>query len=80
MFICPPAAARMMTDRLAVQVGWSMLFAVISAVLGYVIAGYGPLWLGYADAVSAAGMIATISGLILGAAALWGPKRRGAQS
>jgi manganese/zinc/iron transport system permease protein len=80
MFICPPAAARMMTDRLAVQVGWSMLFAVISAILGYVIAGYGPLWLGYADAVSAAGMIATISGLILGAAALWGPKRRGAQS
>ena len=80
MFICPPAAARMMTDRLAVQVGWSMLFAVISAILGYVIAGYGPLWLGYADAVSAAGVIATISGLILGAAALWGPKRRGAQS
>ena len=80
MFICPPAAARMMTDRLAVQVGWSMLFAVTSAILGYVIAGYGPLWLGYADAVSAAGMIATMSGLILAAAALWGPKRRGAQS
>ena len=46
MFICPPAAARLMTDRLGRQVGWSVVFAAISAVLGYVLAGYGPLWLG----------------------------------
>jgi manganese/zinc/iron transport system permease protein len=76
MFICPPAAARLMTDRLAVQVGWSAVFATLSAVLGYVLAGYGPLWLGYPDSVSAAGMIATVSGLILGAAALFGPRRQ----
>ena len=75
MFICPPAAARLMTNRLEVQVGWSVFFAVISAVLGYVLAGYGPLWLGYADAVSAAGMIATVSGMILALAALFGPCR-----
>lgn len=75
MFICPPAAARLMTNRLERQVGWSCLFAGASAVLGYVLAGYGPLWLGAADAVSAAGMIATVSGLILLAAALWGPCR-----
>ena len=75
MFICPPAAARMMTDRLAAQVAWSVGFAILSAILGYVFAGYGPLWLGFANSVSAAGMIATVSGLILGLAMLLGPCR-----
>ena len=76
MFICPPAAARLMTERLEVQIMWSLLFAVISAVLGYVLAGYGPLWLGGDHAVSAAGMIATVSGFILALACIAGPKRR----
>ncbi|KUJ73644.1 zinc ABC transporter permease [Ruegeria marisrubri] len=75
MFICPPAAARMMTNRLERQVAWSVAFAVASAVSGYVLAGYGPLWLGAQDAVSAAGMIATMSGIILALAALFGPCR-----
>ncbi|TBX15984.1 metal ABC transporter permease [Nioella sediminis] len=79
MFICPPAAARLMTDRLGAQVGWSVVFATLSAVLGYVLAGYGPLWLGAEDSVSAAGMIATMSGIVLGLAALFGPARGGAQ-
>ncbi|WP_375551102.1 metal ABC transporter permease [Rhodophyticola porphyridii] len=77
MFICPPAAARLMTDDLARQVGWSVVFATLSAILGYVFAGYGPLWLGGSDSVSAAGMIATVSGVILALAALFGPRRRG---
>ncbi|MGH1458517.1 MAG: metal ABC transporter permease [Paracoccaceae bacterium] len=76
MFICPPAAARMMTNRLGRQVAWSMVFAILSALLGYVLAGYGPLWLGYDNAVSAAGMIAVASGVILALAALFGPHRR----
>ncbi|WP_170577882.1 metal ABC transporter permease [Ruegeria arenilitoris] len=75
MFICPPAAARMMTNRLETQIVWSVIFASVSAISGYVLAGYGPLWLGSTDAVSAAGMIATMSGLILACAALWGPCR-----
>ncbi len=75
MFICPPAAARLMTNRLEAQVAWSVVFAILSAVLGYVFAGYGPLWLGGSDAVSAAGMIATVSGVILALAALFGPHR-----
>lgn len=75
MFICPPAAARLMTNRLGRQVWWSVGFAVMSAVIGYVIAGYGPLWLGGSNAVSAAGMIATVSGLILMLACLFGPHR-----
>jgi manganese/zinc/iron transport system permease protein len=76
MFICPPAAARLMTDRLETQAMWSVAFAALSAVAGYVLAGYGPLWFGAANAVSAAGMIATVSGVILGLACLYGPCRR----
>lgn len=76
MFICPPAAARLMTNRLGIQVAWSVLFALASATLGFVLAGYGPLWLGKPDAVSAAGMIATVSGVILALAAIGGPSRR----
>ena len=75
MFICPPAAARMMTNRLGHQVAWSAGFAALAAVLGYVLAGYGPLWLGAVASVSAAGMIATVSGIILAVAALAGPHR-----
>ncbi|WP_163267543.1 metal ABC transporter permease [Chelativorans alearense] len=75
MFICPPAAARLMTNRLEIQVLWSVAFATLSAVLGYVLAGYGPLWLGADNAVSAAGMIATVSGLILALACLFAPHR-----
>ncbi|KZY06496.1 MULTISPECIES: metal ABC transporter permease [unclassified Sulfitobacter] len=75
MFICPPAAARMMTNRLERQIAWSVAFATLAAVLGYVLAGYGPLWIGARDSVSAAGMIATISGVILAIAARLGPHR-----
>ncbi|MGI9481029.1 MAG: metal ABC transporter permease [Hyphomicrobiales bacterium] len=75
MFICPPAAARLMTNRLEMQILWSLFFAVLSAVLGYVLAGYGPLWFGADHAVSAAGMIATVSGIILACACLFAPYR-----
>ncbi len=75
MFICPPAAARLMTNRLEIQIWWSIAFATLSAILGYVLAGYGPLWLGSGNAVSAAGMIATVSGAILALACLFAPHR-----
>ena len=75
MFICPPAAARLMTNRLETQVAWSIVFATLSAILGYVFAGYGPLWFGAQNAVSAAGMIAAVSGVILALACLFGPYR-----
>ena len=78
MFICPPAAARLMTDRLRSQIWWSVGFATLSASLGYVLAGYGPLWIGLENSVSAAGMIAAVSGLILALTAVFGPKRRAA--
>jgi manganese/zinc/iron transport system permease protein len=80
MFICPPASARLMTDRMVPQIAWSVGFAVLSAVIGYVLAGYGPLWLGARSSVSAAGMIATISGLVLFLCCLVGPRRRGVKA
>ncbi|WP_224814703.1 metal ABC transporter permease [Hasllibacter sp. MH4015] len=75
MFICPPAAARLMTNSLGRQVAWSLGFATLSAILGYVLAGYGPIWLGANSSVSAAGMVAAVSGLILALACLFGPAR-----
>lgn len=75
MFICPPAAARMMTNQLETQILWSVAFATISAITGYVLAGYGPLWLGLDNSVSAAGMIATVAGIILAFACRFGPHR-----
>ena len=75
MFICPAAAARLMTNTLVSQVWCSVAFAILSAVLGYVLAGYGPIWFGSQNSVSAAGMIAVVSGIILGLACLYGPHR-----
>ncbi len=75
MFICPPAAARLMTNRLDRQIWWSVVFATVSAVLGYIGGGYAPLWFGAEDSVSAAGMIATVSGLLLALTAAFGPYR-----
>ena len=80
MFICPPATARLLTNRLGKQVVLSGIFAVLAALVGYVLAGYGPLWLGFSASVSAAGMIATVSGLGLAAAALFGRHRHPARA
>jgi len=76
MLICPPATARLMTNSLKHQVAWSVVFASVSAIGGFILAAWGPLWLGFEDSVSAAGMIALLSGLMLLLAALFGPKRR----
>lgn len=75
MFICPPAAARLMTNRLDRQVWWSVAFAALSAILGYVGGGYAPIWFGADNSVSAAGMIATVSGVLLALTAAFGPYR-----
>ena len=75
MFICPPAAARLMTNKLSIQVIWSIVFAILAAIFGYIIAGYGPLWFGSENSVSAAGMIAVVSGIILLLTCMYGPCR-----
>lgn len=77
MLICPPAAARLMTDRLDRQLVWSVVFGATSAIAGFWLAGPGIAFFVDGIAVSAAGSIATVSGVILGLAALFGPCRRG---
>jgi manganese/zinc/iron transport system permease protein len=70
MFICPAAAARLLTRRLAVQLWLSQAFAALAAVGGYVLAAFGPQLLGGEHSLAASGMIAVMAGLILAVAAV----------
>ncbi|MFN4154554.1 MAG: metal ABC transporter permease [Paracoccaceae bacterium] len=70
MLICPAASARLLTRTLPAQLAASLGFAVASALLGYILAGYAPLWAGLPFTLSASGMIATVSGLMLAGSAL----------
>lgn len=76
MFICPPATARLMTNSLERQVWLSLVIASVSTVIGYYLAAYGPLVVGFEESLSAAGMIATVSGVFLALAALFGSHRK----
>lgn len=76
MFICPPATARMLTNSLVIQVWLSLGIAAVATVIGFYLGAYGPLFVGYEESVSAAGMIATVSGLFLALAAIFGRHRR----
>lgn len=64
LFICPAAAARMLTDRLVLYVVLSGVLGVLSGVLGYICAAWLPLWLGGTQTLATAGMIAVIAGVI----------------
>lgn len=76
MLVCPPAAARLLTDSLPRQVGLSLLLAAGSAVAGTLVATHLPPALGLPGTVSAAGMIAVLSGLALALAATFGARRK----
>jgi manganese/zinc/iron transport system permease protein len=81
MLVCPAAALRLMTDRYGVQVlGGAALGAGIGAV-GYALAGPVPSALGIDLALNAAGVIGTLGGLVVAAAALLArrPRLRGGE-
>lgn len=63
VFICPPAAARLLTTRFGKMMGLAVVIGNGIAVLGYVLAGYGPMWFGASISLSASGMIATLGGV-----------------
>ncbi len=65
MFVCPPATARLFCDDLKSQLIWSVVIGVCGAIAGYVLASWAPLWLGFVHSLSAGGMIAVCSGLVL---------------
>lgn len=74
MLVCPPAIARLLTDRLAAQVWMSALVSVVIGVGGYALAGWVmPRILNGPD-LNAAGMMATLAGVLLLAALLFSPR------
>ncbi len=75
MLICPPAAARLLTDRYRTQILLSMAFGIGSAFAGYGLAGFAPGAFGASWSLNAAGCIAVVSGLAVAAAALLGQRR-----
>ena len=64
MFICPAATARMLTDNLARQLWLSVAVGTVASIGGYILAAFGPQAFGSQKALSAAGMIAVIAGLL----------------
>jgi manganese/zinc/iron transport system permease protein len=74
MFVCPAATARMLTDSLSAQLWLSAAVAVVSGILGYLIAAFAPPLLGFPSSVSAAGTIALVAGVFQIAAMLLAPR------
>ena len=71
MIVCPPATARLITDRLGPQIATSLVVALVVVWGGYAIAVLGPPALGYDLALNAAGTIGAVSGLLFVAAVLY---------
>lgn len=74
MLICPAATARLLTDRMGMQVGLSVLIGAITGVGGYAAGAFGPSLVGLGGAVNAAGSIAVLAGLILTLSILLAPR------
>ena len=73
MLICPAATARLLTDRLATQLLWSVVVALVSSVGGYIAATAVPAqW--EKDAVNAAGMMTVAAGLCVTGALIGSPR------
>jgi manganese/zinc/iron transport system permease protein len=70
MIVCPAAAARLLTNRYGSQLTVTLALAATAAVLGYAVAAFGPAVFGSQNSLSAAGMIATFAGVLLGLAAI----------
>jgi manganese/zinc/iron transport system permease protein len=67
LMVAPPATAYLLTDRLPVMIGLSVLSGVLSAVFGY--------WLAAALDASIAGSMATMAGVLFAVAWLFAPDR-----
>ena len=72
MFVVPAAAAYMLTDRLAIMIGLSVIVAIASAVGGHLSAIVVPRMFGFGSTTTA-GMMAVVSGFLFVLAALLGP-------
>lgn len=73
MFVVPPAAAYMLTDRLVSMIVLSAILGALAAVTGHISAITVPHWFGY-HSTSTAGMMAVTAGLLFVIAALFAPR------
>ena len=73
MLVCPAATARLMTDRLASQIWWSVGVALACGIGGYLGATAIPAMFGK-DAVNAAGAMAMVAGGLLALAVVASPR------
>ncbi len=73
MLIVPGAAAHLITDRLGVMLGLSMVIAALAAGLGHLGAITVPVWFGFRD-TSTAGMMAVTTGLLFLLVFLFAPR------
>ncbi len=67
LMIAPPAAAYLLTDRLALMIVYSAILAALSAIAGY--------WVAHALDASIAGSMASLAGIIFGVVFLTAPNR-----
>ena len=74
MFVGPPCVARMLTDRLSLQIWISVLVAAVAATAGYALAAFGPGLYGSPNSLNAAGTIAVTVGILQALAMLFAPR------
>ena len=67
LFVCPPAAARLLSTSMHMQIKLSLVFAVLSALTGYALAIALPNMAEFSHSLSGGGMIALCSSLYFGA-------------
>jgi manganese/zinc/iron transport system permease protein len=76
MIVCPPATARLITERLGPQIVASLAVALAVVWGGYAVAVLGPGAFGSDLALNAAGTIGALSGIVFVAAVLYGKRSR----
>ena len=74
MFIVPPAAAYMLTNKLWLMIVLSVILATASAIFGHISAITVPGWFGL-ESTTTAGTMAVVAGLFLMVAVLFAPQR-----
>jgi len=73
MFIVPPATAFLLTNRLGVMIGLSVVIAVAGAVTGHIAAVAVPTWFGFRSTTTA-GMMAVSVGMLFAVALFFSPR------
>lgn len=74
MLIVPGVTAHLLTDRLGAMIAVSIIVAVFSAVVGHVLAAFGPAWIGLPGSTHTSAMMAVVAGGLLLIAVLLAPR------